>query len=105
MPLFWAVALFGHFERITPRRATILLAGLALAVPFTLGVVYQFSDPAVRAGLDAGRAYDPPVWVGIIGAFTAYYLRVVGPVGEGLIAVGAFSALTISTVGWNPLGD
>ncbi|MFI5208411.1 MAG: DNA translocase FtsK, partial [Gemmatimonadales bacterium] len=99
---FWAIALFGHFERVTSRRATILLAGLALAVPFSLGVIYQYSDSVVRAGIEAGNPYDPPAWVGIIGGMFAYYLRGFGPVGEGLIGLGAFSALTISTVGWNP---
>ncbi|MFI5207601.1 MAG: hypothetical protein ACHQX4_06225, partial [Gemmatimonadales bacterium] len=102
IPLFWAIALFGHFERVTSRRATILLAGLALAVPFSLGVTYQYSDSVVRAGIEAGNPYDPPAWVGIIGGMFAYYLRGFGPVGEGLIGLGAFSALTISTVGWNP---
>ncbi len=103
IPLFWSVALFGHFERATMRRVTILLSGLALAVPFTLGVIYQYSDPLVRGGIEAGRPYDPPAWVGVLGGMFAYYLRVFGPVGEGLIALGAFSALTISTVGWSPL--
>ena len=103
MPLFWSVALFGHFERTRSRRVTVLLGGLTLAVPFTLGVIYQYSDPLVRGALEAGRPYDPPAWVGILGGLFAFYLRVFGPVGEGLIALGAFSALTISTVGWNPL--
>ncbi|MFI5280755.1 MAG: DNA translocase FtsK [Gemmatimonadales bacterium] len=102
IPLYWAVALFGHFERTTSRRATILFSGLALAVPFSLGVIYQYSDPVVRAAIEAGSPYDPPAWVGIMGGMFAYYLRGFGPVGEGLIALGAFSGLTISTVGWNP---
>jgi S-DNA-T family DNA segregation ATPase FtsK/SpoIIIE len=105
IPLFWAVALFGHLPEVAPRRVTILLAGLAIAVPFTLAVIYQYSDPAVRADLASGNMYVeiPPV-IGVVGALLAFGLRFVGPVGEGLIAVGAFSALTISTVGWNPLG-
>ncbi len=105
VPLFWAVALFGHMERVTPRRVTILLAGLAIAIPFTLAVVYQYSDPAVRSDLERGVMYvDVPALIGLVGAFLAFNLRFVGPVGEALIAIGAFSGLTISTVGWNPLG-
>lgn len=105
IPLIWAVALFGHFERVTPRRATILLAGLALAVPFTLGVIFQYSDTTVRDEVARGVMYtDVPAWIGILGAFLAFNFRFFGPVGEGLIALGAFSALTISTIGWNPLG-
>src|SRR5262245_9916240 len=105
VPLAWSIALFGHFERPFGRRVTVLLAGLALAVPFTLGVIWQFTDPAALVLLDAGRqAPEYPVWVGLIGGLLAYYLRVLGPVGEGLLALGIFSALTISTIGWNPLG-
>ncbi len=104
VPLFWAVALFGHFEKTLGRRVTILLLGLAFAVPFAIGVVFQYTDPVARAAIAAGRAYEPNPWAGIVPTFFAYYLRVFGPVGEGLLTLGAFSALTISTIGWNPFG-
>ncbi len=105
IPLFWAVALFGHLPQVAPRRVTILLAGLAFAVPFALAVIYQYSDPIASADLARGQMYVAiPAWIGIIGAFLAFGLRFIGPVGEGLLAVGAFSGLTISTIGWNPLG-
>ncbi len=104
IPLFWAVALFGHFDKVVGRRVTILLLGLALAVPFAIGVVFQYTDPAARAAIAAGHAYDHNPWAGIVPTFFAYYLRVLGPVGEGLLTLGAFSALTISTVGWIPFG-
>ena len=105
VPLAWSIALFGHFERPFGRRITVLLAGLAVAVPFALGVIWQFTDPAALTLLDSGRQVpEYPAWVGLLGGLLAYYLRVLGPVGEGLLALGGFSALTISTVGWNPLG-
>ena len=105
IPLFWAVALFGHLPQVAPRRVTILLAGLAIAVPFTLAVIYQYSDPIAGNDVKHGIMYVArPAWIGLLGEFIAFYLRFIGPVGEGLVAVGAFSALTISTVGWNPLG-
>ncbi len=105
IPLFWSIALFGHFDRAIGRRFTILLAGLAVAVPFALGVLYQYSEPAVHAGLERGEMYQEiPAWIGLAGAFLAFSLRGIGPVGEGLLAVGALSALTIATVGWNPFG-
>ncbi|MEK6610351.1 MAG: DNA translocase FtsK [Gemmatimonadota bacterium] len=104
IPLFWAVALFGHFERSLGRRVTILLAGLAFTAPFAAGAVYQYTDPAARALLEAGQPPEHFALAGIIGLFFAYYLRVIGPIGEGLLAIGAFSALTVSTIGWNPLG-
>ena len=104
IPLFWAVALFGHLDRTLGRRVTILLAGLSVTVPFTLGVGYQTWESVAHAALAAGSLPDYPRWVGLVGGFFAYELRIVGPVGEGLIALGAFSGLTIATVGWNPLG-
>jgi S-DNA-T family DNA segregation ATPase FtsK/SpoIIIE len=104
IPLFWAVALFGHLDRSLGRRVTILLAGLSLTVPFALGVGYQTWESVAHAALVAGALPEYPPWVGLAGGFLAFELRIIGPVGEGLLALGAFSALTIATVGWNPLG-
>ncbi|HVO35568.1 MAG TPA: hypothetical protein VMT21_08400, partial [Gemmatimonadales bacterium] len=104
IPLFWAVALFGHLDRSLGRRVTILLAGLSLTVPFALGVGYQTWESVAHAALASGALPEYPRWVGLLGGFFAYELRIIGPVGEGLVAVGAFSGLTIATVGWNPLG-
>ncbi len=104
IPLFWAVALFGHFDRSLGRRVTILLAGLSLSAPFALGVGFQTWQEVGHAELLAGHSPDYPAWVGLIGGFFAFGLRGIGPVGEGLLAVGAFSGLTIGTLGWNPLG-
>jgi len=104
IPLFWAIVLFGHFEKGVGRRLTTLLGGLAITAPFALAVGYQYLDPIATNALARGRAYDEWVWAGVVPTFFAYYLRFLGPVGEGLLALGGFSALTISTVGWNPLG-
>jgi len=104
VPLFWTVALFGHLERGLGRRVTILLAGLAVTVPFALGVGYQTWESVAHAALLSGALPAYPRWVGLLGGFLAFELRAIGPVGEGLLAVGAFSGLTIATVGWNPLG-
>jgi S-DNA-T family DNA segregation ATPase FtsK/SpoIIIE len=104
IPLFWAIVLFGHFDRALGRRVTILLAGLAVTVPFAAGVAYQNVNALAQAQVAAGLPPQPPVWVGLLGGFLAWELDVIGPVGEGLLALGAFSALTIVTVGWNPLG-
>ncbi|MDO8665348.1 MAG: hypothetical protein Q7J79_01960, partial [Gemmatimonadales bacterium] len=86
IPLFWAVALFGHLDRSLGRRVTILLAGLAFTVPFAAGAIYQYTDPAARALLEAGQPPEHFALAGIIGLFFAYYLRVIGPIGEGLLA-------------------
>lgn len=96
--------MFGHFDRSLGRRVTVLLIGLAVTVPFAVGVVYQNADAAARAALAAGQAPQPSAWVGLVGGFLAFELEGIGPVGEGLLALGAFSVLTVITVGWNPLG-
>jgi S-DNA-T family DNA segregation ATPase FtsK/SpoIIIE len=104
IPLFWTVALFGRLDRGLGRRVTILLGGLAIAVPFALGVGFQTWESVAHEAIRAGALPEYPRWVGLIGGFFAYELRIIGPVGEGLLALGAFSGLTIATVGWNPLG-
>jgi S-DNA-T family DNA segregation ATPase FtsK/SpoIIIE len=104
IPLFWAVVLFGHLGRSVGRRVTVLLVGLAITVPFAAGVLYQNLNAAASAALAAGQPPEPRPWVGLLGGFLAWELDVIGPVGEGLLALGAFSVLTIVTVGWNPLG-
>lgn len=97
------MALFGHFDRAVGRRVTILIAGLGVAVPFTLGFIWHTADPQAHALITSGAgAPEYPAWVGILGGLLAYYLRVLGPVGEGLLAVGALSGLTIGTIGWSP---
>lgn len=102
--MFHGIALLGHADRALSRRVSILLAGLAVAVPFALAVTYQYTDPGARAHIAAGDMYpEVPRAIGFLGAFLAYYLRVVGPVGEGLLALGALLGLAIGTVGWNPL--
>ncbi len=82
----------------------MLLAGLAVTVPFAAGAAFQYLSPAGYAAILAGQVPVVSPAAGIVGSLLAYELNVVGPVGEALIAVGAFSALTIVTVGWNPLG-
>jgi len=104
IPLCWAVALFGHFDRSLGRRVTVLLVGLAITVPFAVGVGVQTFGPSARAALAALTPPEYPAWVGLAGGFFAYELSFIGPVGEGLLALGAFSALTVITLGWNPLG-
>ena len=70
-----------------------------------MGVAWQYAFEAGRRALEAGdTAAYPDAWLGMLGGFFAYELKLVGPLGEGLLALGAFSALTLLTVGWNPLG-
>jgi S-DNA-T family DNA segregation ATPase FtsK/SpoIIIE len=101
IPLYWSISLFGHLDRSLAKRVTILLVGLAITVPFAAGVLYQAIEGDLRDAMDAGRA----LWVGQVGGALAFELRrPLGVVGEALVALAAFSVLTIVTVGWNPLG-
>jgi S-DNA-T family DNA segregation ATPase FtsK/SpoIIIE len=103
--ILWAVVLFGHQERALGKRLTVLCAGLTVTVPFAAGVVWQYAFEAGRQALATANAeLYPQAWLGYVGAFLAFELKLIGPVGEGLLALGAFSALTLVTVGWNPLG-
>ena len=103
--ILWAVVLFGHQERTLGKRLTVLCAGLVVAVPFAAGVVWQYAFEAGRQALATANADAyPQAWLGYVGGFLAFELKLIGPVGEGLLALGAFSALTMVTVGWNPLG-
>jgi DNA segregation ATPase FtsK/SpoIIIE, S-DNA-T family len=99
--LYWSVALFGHFDRALAKRITILLAGLAVTVPFAAGVIYQLAGIDLRHAMDEGRAAG----IGLLGGVLADALRrPLGLGGESILALGAFSVLTIVTVGWSPLG-
>jgi S-DNA-T family DNA segregation ATPase FtsK/SpoIIIE len=103
--ILWAVVLFGHQERALGKRLTVLCAGLVVTVPFAAGVVWQYAFAAGQLALaTANTEAYPHAWLGYVGGFLAFELKLVGPVGEGLLALGAFSALTLVTVGWNPLG-
>jgi hypothetical protein len=80
IPLFWSVALFGHFDRPISRRVTILLAGLALTVPSGITSTRCCARRPERGGctgVPADRSWAfcaPPGW----------------PVGEGLLLSGRF---------------
>jgi S-DNA-T family DNA segregation ATPase FtsK/SpoIIIE len=102
--VLWAVVLFGHFERNLGRRLGILCAGLALTVPYALGAAWQNLSPFARDAMAAGELPAYPEWIGLTGGFLAYELKVVGTAGEALLALGAVAALTLVTIGWNPLG-
>jgi hypothetical protein len=61
--LLWAVVLFGHFERTLGRRLTVLCGGLALTVPYALGVVWQNLSAGAREAMAAGTLPAYPEWI------------------------------------------
>ena len=98
--ILWAVVLFGHQERTLGKRLTVLCAGLVVAVPFAAGVVWQYAFEAGRQALATANADAyPQAWLGYVGGFLAFELKLIGPVGEGLLALGAFRPSR-----WSPWG-
>ncbi len=96
-----ALAGFDRLPRLDMKRTAILLGGLVLIVPFTIGVVTE----AVPAAFDAQR----PAWTlaaratGMVPGLLAY--GATGLIGKWglLLAFLSVSALTILTLAWHPL--
>ncbi len=97
-----ALAGFDRLPRLDMKRTALLLGGLALIVPFTIGVVTG-AAPA---------AFDPPLldWTvparatGIVPGLLAYGATgLIGKTGGLLLAFLSGSALTILTLAWHPL--
>ena len=93
---------FDRIPRLDMKRAAILLGGLALLVPFTLGVL-------TNATADG---FDPPLpeWAwparltGIVPGFAARgVVAGIGQLGGLAVAFLALSALTLATLAWHPL--
>jgi S-DNA-T family DNA segregation ATPase FtsK/SpoIIIE len=93
---------FDRLPRLDMKRAAILLGGLALLVPFTLGVI-----------TDVGAvAFDPPLadweWparlTGLAPGFASRgVVELIGQPGGLLVAFLALTALTLATLAWHPL--
>ncbi len=97
-----ALAGFDRVPRLDMKRAAILLGGLTLLVPFTIGVISDV-QPA---------AFDPPLpeWMlaarltGLLPGFAARGVtQIIGQPGGLLLAFLALSALTLATLAWHPL--
>ncbi len=88
-----ALRLFGRAPFATGRRWMAFAGGLILLLPIALGVA---------TGIVQGQ--DPPLAVGLWGAFFGYHLRDwVGPLGAWIVVLLAFSVLTVTTLAWNPI--
>jgi DNA segregation ATPase FtsK/SpoIIIE, S-DNA-T family len=93
---------FDRLPRLDMKRAAILLGGLALLVPFTIGVISNVG----------AAGFDPPLvewdWparlTGLLPGFASRgVVEVIGRVGGILVAFLALSALTLATLAWHPL--
>ena len=97
-----ALAGFDRLPRLDMKRATILVLGLSLIVPFTVGVLTE----AAPAAFDP-RMEDWAGWAratGLVPGLMAYgVVGLVGQPGGVLLAFLSVSALTILTLAWHPL--
>lgn len=93
---------FDRLPRLDMKRAAILIGGLALLVPFTIGILVRISP----------SSFDPPApewsWparlTGIAPGFLARSaVELVGQTGGLILAFVALTGLTLATIAWHPL--
>ena len=91
-PAVHALRVFGRLESETDRKWMVFFAGVVVLLPIGVGLAVQ---PA--RGVASSAA-------GMWGAFVAYYWRTwFGDIGAWLVWVLAASALTATTLAWNPI--
>jgi S-DNA-T family DNA segregation ATPase FtsK/SpoIIIE len=89
---------FDRLPRLDMKRTAILVVGLAILVPFLVGVVTDVRE----ADFDTGRL--APRLAGWLPGFLASVVTgAIGPAGGILLGFALLSALTIVTVAWHPL--
>ncbi|MEP7325041.1 MAG: DNA translocase FtsK, partial [Gemmatimonadota bacterium] len=97
-----ALAGFDRTPRVSMKQAALLLGGLSLLVPYTIGILTRVT----------AASFDPPLdqWtltaraIGVIPGFIATGIyNLVGFAGGLLLAFLALSALTLITIAWHPL--
>jgi S-DNA-T family DNA segregation ATPase FtsK/SpoIIIE len=93
---------FDRLPRLDMKRAALLIGGLALLVPFTIGVLVRISP----------SSFDPPAaewsWparlTGIAPGFLARSaVELVGQTGGLILAFVVLTGLTLATLAWHPL--
>lgn len=93
-----ALAGFDRLPHLDMKRTAVLIAGLAVLLPFLIGVVADVRPESY----DAGSMW--PHLTGVVPGFIAYYVvRGIGVAGGLLLGFALLSALTIATVAWHPL--
>ena len=91
LPAVWAAGIRGQIDGSAARRFTILLVGLLVLIPMA---TYAFARPVTPGPSLAGwlgRVLGEPLTVGL------------GWVGAALLTSFAIVALSVITIGWNPL--
>ncbi len=87
---------FDRLPRLDMKRTAILTAGLALLIPFLVGVITGY----VPSGAE-DLATRLTGWVP--GFFSYYIVKAIGVAGGVLLGFALLSALTIVTIAWHPL--
>ena len=88
---------FDRLPSLDMKRAAILVIGLALILPFLLGVLSGVEPRLYDSGALAPRL------TGVIPGFLAFYVvRGIGVAGGVLLGLLLLSALTIVTIAWHP---
>ncbi|MBL8979515.1 MAG: hypothetical protein JNM53_13950 [Gemmatimonadetes bacterium] len=88
---------FDRLPSLDMKRAAILVIGLALILPFLLGVLTGVEPRLYDSGALAPRL------TGVIPGFLAFYVvRGIGVAGGVLLGLLLLSALTIITIAWHP---
>ncbi len=64
-------------------------------------MAWQNLSDVARDAIAAGNLPAYPEWIGLTGGFLAYELKVVGTAGRRSSPLGAVTALTLVTIGWN----
>jgi DNA segregation ATPase FtsK/SpoIIIE, S-DNA-T family len=91
LPAVWAAALLGRLERNTALRLSALCVGLLLLVPTG---IYAFTRPLDVVPATAG-------WIGaVVGEPLSLTL---GWVGAAILVAFTLAAISLATLGWNPL--
>ena len=93
-----ALAGFDRLPHLDMKRVAILVGGLALLVPFLIGVVTDVRPIAYDSGALAPRL------TGVLPGFFSYHIvHEIGLAGGLLLGFALLSALTIATLAWHPL--
>ncbi len=88
---------FDRLPALDMKRAAILVVGLAILLPFLLGVLTGVEPRLYDSGALAPRL------TGVLPGFLAYYtVKAIGVAGGFLLGLLLLSALTILTIAWHP---
>jgi len=87
---------FDRLPRLDMKRAAVLVTGLALLIPFLIGVLVEYRP--------SGPEDFPSRITGWLPGFFSYYtVQAIGVAGGVLLGFALLCALTIGTIAWHPL--